>query len=117
MLIATYLVSALAAALALWALWFTVADRAVVLRQLVLGAVLEVAMLAQMVVGAVGVVSGHRLVDGVTFWGYQVVALLLLPGAALWAVAERTRWSSAVLLGAALTILVMQARVWQVWSA
>ena len=51
-----------------------------------------------------------------TFWGYLVTALLLLPVAAAWAFAERTRWSSVVLLVAALTVAVMEWRLVQVWT-
>lgn len=88
-----------------------------ILRQLVAGGVVEVALLAQTVIAIVLTASGHRLTDAVTFWGYLVVALLLLPFAALWAFADRTRWSSAVLLVAAVTIVVMELRIVQLWDA
>jgi hypothetical protein len=103
--------------LALWALWFTVVDRAVILRQLLAGAVVEVALLAQVVVGLASQAGGHRPTDPWTFWGYVITALFLLPVAAAWAFADRTRWSSVVLLVACVALLAMQARVWQVWTA
>ncbi|WP_127127479.1 hypothetical protein [Georgenia sp. SYP-B2076] len=117
MLPALVLASVLAALLALWALWFTVRDRAVILKQLIGGAVVEVALLAQIVVAAVALAGGHDVREPWTLWGYLVVAVLLLPVAAAWAFAERTRWSSVVLLVACVAILAMQARVWQVWTA
>ena len=110
------LVSVLAAGLALWAAVFALRDRAVVLRQLWGGAVVEGALLLQVVVALVWTARGDGPADAVTFWGYLVTALLLLPIAAAWAFAERTRWSSVVLLVAAVTILVMQWRLVQVWS-
>ena len=110
------LVALLAVALAAWAAVFVVRDRAVVLRQLWGAAVVEGAMLLQVVVGAVEAVRGDGPDDAITFWGYLATALVLLPVAAAWAFAERTRWSSVVLLIAALTVAVMQWRVVQVWT-
>ena len=109
-------VSVLAAAVALWAAVFAVRDRAVVLRQLWGGAVVEGALLLQVVVTLVQTARGDGPADALTYWGYLVTALLLLPSAAAWAFAERTRWSSVVLLVAAVTILVMEWRLVQVWA-
>jgi len=110
------LVSVLAVALGVWAAVFAVRDRAVVLRQLWGGAVVEGAILLQAVAALVVTVRGDGPADAVTFWGYVLTALLLLPIAAAWAFAERTRWSSVVLLVAALTIVVMQWRLVQIWA-
>ncbi|MEE6274433.1 hypothetical protein [Georgenia wangjunii] len=117
MLVATIAVAVLAAVLGAWAVVFAVRDRAVVLRQLILGGVVEAALVVQMVVMAVGQARGHAVEDPWTLWGYVVVALILLPVAAAWALAERTRWSSVVLLVAAFSIAVMEVRVWQEWVA
>ena len=110
------LVALLAVALAAWAAVFAVRDRAVVLRQLWGGAVVEGGLVLQGLVALVLTVRGEGPADAVTFWGYLVTALLLLPIAAAWAFAERTRWSSVVLLVAALTVLVMQWRLVQIWA-
>jgi hypothetical protein len=106
----------LALALATWAAVFAVRDRAVVLRQLMGAAVVEAVLLLQVVAGVVATVRGDAPADAVTFWGYLLTALVVLPVAAAWAFAERTRWSSVVLLVAALTIVVMQWRLLQVWG-
>jgi hypothetical protein len=111
------LVSVLAVALAAWAGVFAVRDRAVVLRQLWGGAVVEGAIVLQALVAIVFTLRGEGPADGVTFWGYLLTALLLLPIAAAWAFAERTRWSSVVLLVAAVTIVVMEWRLVQIWPA
>ncbi|TRW46838.1 hypothetical protein [Georgenia yuyongxinii] len=111
------LTAILVALLGLWALWFAVVGRAVILRQLIAGGVVEVAIVAQLVVAFIGVARGYELAEPWTFWGYVVTALFLLPVAGVWALADRTRWSSVVLVVACLAILAMQARVWQVWSA
>jgi hypothetical protein len=110
------LVSLLAAALAVWAAVFAVRDRPVVLRQLWGGAVVEGALVLQVLVTLAYTARGDGPADALTFWGYLVTALLLLPIAAAWAFAERTRWSSVVLLVAAVTILVMEWRLVQIWA-
>lgn len=103
------------AVLAVWAGVRALRDRPVILRQLIAAGVVEVLILSQGVVAAVGLAQGHELAEPVTFWGYVVVALLLLPGAAVWALAERTRWSSVVLVVAALALVAMSLRVQQLW--
>jgi hypothetical protein len=110
------LAALLAVALAGWAAVFAVRDRAVVLRQLWGGAVVEGALVLQGLAAILLTVRGEGPADAVTFWGYLVTALLLLPIAAAWAFAERTRWSSVVLLVAALTVVVMEVRLVQLWT-
>ncbi len=110
------LAALLAVALAGWAAVFAVRDRAVVLRQLWGGAVVEGALVLQVLAAFLLTVRGEGPTDAVTFWGYLVTALLLLPVAAAWAFAERTRWSSVVLLVAALTVVVMEVRLVQLWT-
>ncbi|WP_152190436.1 hypothetical protein [Georgenia satyanarayanai] len=117
MLPVVLVVSALAAALGVWALVFAVQNRAVVLRQLIAGGVVEGALVVQGLVIAVEQVGGSLGSDPVLLWGYLLVAMMLLPGAALAAFVERTRWSSVVLVVAAFTIIVMELRMWQLWQA
>jgi len=115
-LVLAVLVAVLCAALAGWALWFVVRDRAVVLRQLWGGAVVEGVLLLQALVLAVLQARGHE-VDGVLLWGYVVTQLVVLPLAAAWAFAERTRWSSVVLLVATFTVAFLELRLLQIWGA
>ncbi|WP_324650974.1 hypothetical protein [Georgenia sp. H159] len=117
MLPVVVLVSVLCAALGVWATVFAVVDRAVVLRQLIAGGVVEGALVVQGLAIAVLQLGGAEVADPVTLWGYLLVALLLLPGAAVVAFVERTRWSSIVLAVAATTIIVMELRMWQLWQA
>lgn len=112
-----YLVVALCVALAGWAGWFVVRDRPVILRQLWGGAVVEGALVVQMVVAGVVSATSGGASDPVLFWGYFVTALFLLPIAAVWAFAERSRWSSVVLAVAALTVAFLEWRLWQIWEA
>lgn len=107
----------LSSLLTLWALVFVIVDRAVILRQLIGAGLVEAALLVQLLVAGAGQLGGHEVSDPVTLWGYLIVALLLLPVATAWALAERTRWSSVVLAVAAFAIVVMEGRIWQVWGA
>lgn len=108
---------ALCVALAVWALVFVVRDRAVILRQLFGAAVVEAVLVIQTVVAVILLARGGHTVDGPLFWGYMATALLLLPIAAAWAFAERTRWSSVVLMVASLTVAFLGFRLWQIWGA
>lgn len=113
------LLSAVAAAalvLAGWAGWFAVRDRAVVLRQLWGAAVVEALLLVQAAVAGIRQATGADPAEPVVFWGYVVTQLVLLPAAALWAFAERTRWSSVVLLVAAVAVAFLQLRLDQTWG-
>ena len=111
------LVALTAVLLAAWAGWFAWRDRAVVLRQLWGAAVVEGLLAVQLVVAVVQAVTGSGPADAPTFWGYAVTILIVLPLAALWGFAERSRWSSVVLLVAALTVAFLQLRMLQVWGA
>ena len=110
------LVAALALALAGWAGVRTVRDRPVVWRQLLAGGLVEVLLLVQVVLSTVQTAAGTGPRDAPTYWGYLVTSLLVLPVAGGWAFAERTRWSSVVLLVASVTLAFLQLRMWQVWT-
>ena len=116
MLVVATVVAVLSLLLGAWAGARLARDRPVILRQLIAGGVVELALLVQVVTAAVQAGRGHVLADPVTFWGYLVFALVVLPAAAVWAFADRTRWSSAVLLVACLTLAVMELRMVQVWA-
>lgn len=109
-------VAVLGLGLAGWAGLHAARDRPVVLRQLVGAGVVEAALVVQAVLAGARAAGGPGPADPLTFWGYVVTGLIVLPLAALWAVAERSRWSSVVLLVAALTVAFLQLRLVQVWS-
>ncbi|WP_156743273.1 hypothetical protein [Occultella aeris] len=101
--------------LAVWALVLAVRNTSVTFNQLIGAGVIEVALIAQMIVAGVSLGGGHELGDPVTFWGYLITALVMMPVAAVVAFAERSRWSSVVLAVAGAVLIVMQIRVNQVW--
>jgi hypothetical protein len=80
--------------------------------------VIEVLTLVLLVVAAVQV-GGVDLYGGalVTFFGYLVAGLLLLPIGFVWSLAERGRGATAVLMVAGLAQAFVIVRVEQVWPA
>lgn len=102
--------------LALWAGIWALRDRAVILKQLIAGGVVVAVLLVQAVGAIIALSGGRELAEPPVFWGYVIVALLLLPAAAVVAIAERTRWSSVALVVIALAVLVMELRIIQLWS-
>jgi hypothetical protein len=103
-------------ALASWAGWRALRDRPVILRQLIAGGVVEGLLVVEVVVAVVLGATGSPPADVVTFWGYLITSLAVLPFAAVWSFAERTRWSSVVLVVAGVTTAFLQLRLVQVWA-
>jgi hypothetical protein len=80
-------------------------------------ALVELGLLVQCVAGIGAFATQHRHVSGVTFIGYLVVALMILPAAAWWSLTDRSRWGVGVLLIGCLVIPVMIVRMNQIWSS
>jgi hypothetical protein len=82
-----------------------------------IAALLELGLLAQAVIGIGQLASGgHDKVNGAVFVGYLLGALIFLPLATLWALGERTRGGTAVLVVAGLVLPVLVVRIQQVWT-
>jgi hypothetical protein len=79
-------------------------------------AVLEVLLIAQLVIGVVLLIGGERPGSIATYLAYLIGCLVVLPVGTLWALAERSRSSTAVLGIACLAIPVMVLRLNEVWS-
>jgi hypothetical protein len=107
---------------AAWAAVLVVVGRPVVIDKwhgLVLfggAALLELGLLAQAVVGFVNLAGTERQVDGLTFGGYLVGILLVLPLAGFWSLAERTRWGPAVMVAGCVAVSVLIVRLGQIWD-
>lgn len=78
--------------------------------------VLELALLVQAVVATVQLVITDRDVEVVTLIGYLLGVLLLVPAGIVWALAERTRSGTAVIIVACLAVLAMLARLNDIWA-
>jgi hypothetical protein len=79
-------------------------------------AVVEALTLAQLVVGIVQLASTARDVNGPVFVAYLVGLVIVLPLASVWAVAEKSRWGTGVLVIGGLVLLVLVARLQQLWT-
>lgn len=77
----------------------------------------EVGLLVQLAVSVGVVLAGQgAVVSTIEFFGYLFVALLVPPGAVVWALSEQTRWSTVVMGFSSLTIAVMLVRMNQIWT-
>jgi hypothetical protein len=102
--------------LALWSTLGAAANRRPSGPQLVCLAVLEVALLVQAVLGVVAMVRGDHPISAVTFAGYLIASVLLLPAGTAWGIADRSRWGNGVLAIACFALAVVMLRLMQVWG-
>lgn len=113
----TIVLIALLASLALSAALLTVRGRAVDNPMFYLGCAAELAMLVQLVVGVVRVGDANSHMSKGLFIAYLAGLVCVLPVAGFWGFAEReSRWGTGVILVATLGLLVMVARLLQLWN-
>ena len=80
-------------------------------------AAVEVSLVVQLAVSVGMVFAGSQaVVSTIEYFGYLLVALLIPVAGGIWALAERTRWSTVIMGASTLTISVMLVRMWQIWS-
>ncbi|HET7477631.1 MAG TPA: hypothetical protein VFJ97_16615 [Dermatophilaceae bacterium] len=104
------------AVLAAVAAWFTARNRPVNVWVLGVAALLELLFLVQLVVGVVALATQHQHVNAALFLAYLLGLVVVVPVAVAWALAERTRWGMGVLVVAGLSLLVLVARLQQLWG-
>lgn len=74
-------------------------------------------LLLQLVVAAIMTARGAPCKgDVVEFFGYVIVAILVPIGAVFWSLVERSKTSTLVLAIAPFTVVVMVARMAQIWG-
>jgi hypothetical protein len=79
-------------------------------------AVLEVAVLVQAGFVIAAVAGGEGPADKVTLFGYVGGQVVIPPAGVFLALAERSRWGSAILVVAGFAIAVMTGRLLQIWE-
>lgn len=80
-------------------------------------AAVEVSLVVQLAVSVGMMFAGSQaVVSTIEYFGYLLVALLIPVAGGIWALAERTRWSTVIMGASALTVSVMLVRMWQIWS-
>jgi hypothetical protein len=77
---------------------------------------LELGLVAQLVLGLDRVLGDHAGVSVATYVGYLIGALFVLPLAAGWAWAERSRSGTGVLLVAVVVLPVLFVRLHDIWA-
>jgi hypothetical protein len=106
----------IALVLAAWSALMTALKRPVGLSQLIGLAVAEVALVVQAVLAVLKMAGGQRPDGGIVlFTLYLAGSLFLLPLAALWGRADRSRWGSGVVVVGYLVMAVLVVRMQQVW--
>lgn len=83
---------------------------------LALAILLELVLVAQLIVGIVQLVGTDRPVNGITFIGYLVACLLMLPMGGFWSLIERSRWGPGILGVAFVVIPVLILRLSTIWN-
>ena len=101
---------------ALLAVGYLILDRVAEDGMYLLLGITELALVVQLVVGAVALADTSRDVSGVLFVSYLVGVALALPVGAFWSLAERNRAGTAVLLLATLTVVGLQLRLDAIWA-
>ncbi|MFF1541248.1 hypothetical protein ACFVWL_14290 [Microbacterium sp. NPDC058269] len=80
-------------------------------------ALVEALLVVQVVVAIIAPLAGNPPTgDLLEYWVYLVSAVLLPVGAVLWALMERSRWSTVILGVAALAIAIMLWRMQVIWT-
>ncbi|QAY60750.1 hypothetical protein ET475_12660 [Microbacterium protaetiae] len=80
-------------------------------------ALLEALLIAQVVIAIIAPLAGNPPTGSLLeFWVYLVSTVLLPPAAVVWALVERSRWSTVILGIAGLAVAVMVWRMQVIWS-
>lgn len=79
-------------------------------------ALVQAAVVAQVVVAVVRIGGGERPEQFATFVGYVIAGVALLPLAVVLSFMERTRWGSVIAGAGVLVLAVLVLRLLQVWT-
>jgi hypothetical protein len=112
----TVVVLVTATALGLLAIVYAVTRRIVDDRMLLVVGVLEVALLAQVVVGLAQGIPRTTDFEKPVFFAYLLTVPFIAPVAVFLALKEKTRSAMLVVLGAAVVVGVLVARLVQIWG-
>ncbi len=105
-----------AAAFGLTAAYYALRHRLLDDRLLLVLGILELALVAQVVVGIVDGVTTTRDYEKPVFFAYLLTVPFVAPVAALLALKEKTRPSMGIVVGSALVVGVLVGRLDQIWS-
>lgn len=83
---------------------------------ILVGAALELALLVQLVVGLTKASAIGDGAERATFIAYLFTVLLVVPATVVIAIKEKTQWAMAVVLGGAVVVAILVARLQQIWT-
>ncbi len=112
----TVVVLVAAAAFGLTAAYYALRQRVVDDRLILVLAVLEVALLVQVVVGIVQGATTTRDYEKPVFFAYLLTVPVVAPVAAFLALKEKSRSSMVVVVGSAVVVGILVGRLNQIWS-
>lgn len=79
-------------------------------------AAVEAMMVLYLIASIVRTANGEPIAGAAwEFWAYLITALVIPLGGFYWAILERSFWSNYVLAAVGLTVVVMMARMAQIW--
>ena len=110
------IVTVAALLLAAWALVPVLRDRPVGVTHWYAAGAVQLLVTAQVVVGVAHLAGGAHPRQYVTFVGYLIAFLLVLPLAGALTRAEPTRWGAAIMVVGALVVPVLVVRLDQLWA-
>jgi hypothetical protein len=113
----TVVVLVAATALGVLALVYALTRRPVDDRLLIVLGALEIALIAQVVVGLVQGVGRNTEFEKAVFFAYLLTVPFIAPVAVFLSLKEKTRSSMLVVLGSAAVVGVLVGRLVQLWSA
>jgi len=113
----TVVVLVAATALGVLALVYALTRRTVDDRLLVVLGALEIALIAQVVVGLAQGIGRTTEFEKAVFFAYLLTVPVIAPVAVFLSLKEKTRSSMLVVLGSAVVVGVLVARLVQIWSA
>ncbi|KDA05838.1 membrane protein [Microbacterium sp. CH12i] len=80
-------------------------------------ALIEVLLVAQVVIAIIAPLNGNAPTgDLLEYWVYLVSAVLLPIGGVVWALLDRTRWSTVILGVVAFAVAIMVWRMHAIWT-
>jgi hypothetical membrane protein len=80
-------------------------------------ALVELLLIGQLVVAIVAPFTGNTATGSLLeFYTYLVSAILVPVAGVVWALIERSRWSTVIVGAACLAVAVMLYRMWQIWT-
>jgi hypothetical protein len=83
---------------------------------IILSALIEVGLVVQLVIGLAQSGSIRDGAERATYIAYLFTVLVVLPVTVFIAIKERSRWAMGVVLGGAVVVAILVARILQIWQ-